>query len=811
MSNNLPPIIAFFNDERNARPNLVNTASLNGSLTLFMGGQDTQSGLIDLYTQGHISSNNNITLILYNANSEKLYPSGTSVASGNWLNSDNNTSDMWSYVDEDPYNSFADNTSIRSYQSGYYVQPENLYWICESGIVKYNLSSTTVTKISDGIDPELSTHIAYNPIDDFIYYGVEDGNDCRLYRVDKNGKRETHLSSELGAGLAFSSYHNSVFSLDKDGDFKSLANEQYKIDKTSLLGRETQDRRLRINFDTHEIYALKTEATNYLTKIYKYNATTGLWDYVRLLSYGMFGGAFDIDYASGNIYYTATDNYFSPSYYGIVKESLTSGSGTRIVAVNSPTYFQTREIVFNQKSRKLYYVGEDISGVNKTYNLIRTDDLGGGSTTLLSLPESSGIKAMCLDGDLYKSYIDFDLTDLTSEFGLIGATQANISNAFVTVKTKNYNDFSYVRAKVLTSNKSNYIWYTDYSNGTPRLDSASGLVTYDIGKNSSSINSSYNKVDDWNGGILRLEVAASPSGNSDITQIDSINMTLISSAVTGTTMQSGVDCYITAHGVESSYIPLHILSDAGTGSIDLFLAGGVTVSGDIFAYTYGHMPVNSGVDFYIHGLLPELSATVYTYGHDVTSGNFTCYTSGLGVESISIPLFLSVHDPVEVANTTTLFTYGAESLSLFSTIDLFTTTIALVNPSSIMPLYIDGYGGIARSSSMNLFLKSETPTLSNTLDLTVGNYSSGVEKALNLTLWGPEGWSGSEYGSGTIPLVIGEGNEPVQNNITLFIKTQEYSYDSIPLMLEGQPNMRAELTLTISGIQPVNNSIWLYI
>jgi len=811
MSNHLPPILAFFNDERNIRQNLVNTTSLNGGLTLFMGGKDAPSGLTDLYTQGHISLNNSITLTLYNANSEKLYPSGNSTASGSWLNSDNNTLNMWSYVDEDPYNSLSDNSSIRSYQSGYYVQPENLYWVCESGIIKYNLSSTTVTKIYNGINPELSTHIAYNSIDDFIYYGVEDGNDCVIYRVDKNGKREAQLSSDLGAGIAFSNYYNTVFSLDKDGDFKSLTNEQYQIDRASLLGRETQDRRLRINPDTNDIYALKTEPTNYLTKVYKLNHLTGSWDYIRLLSYGMFGGAFDIDYASGNIYYTATDNYFSPAYYGIIKESLTSGSGTRIVSVNSPTYFQTREIVFNQKSRKLYYVAEDISGINKTYNLVRTDDVGGSATTLLALPEVSGIKAMCLDGDLYKNYIDFELTDLTSEFGLVGATPANISNAFITVKAKNYNDFSYVRAKVLTSDKSNYIWYSNYSDGTPRLDSASGIYTYDIGRNSSSINSSYNKVNDWNGGILRLEVAGSTSGNSDITQIDSINMTLISNAIDGISVPSGIDLYIGGNGVEYSQIPLHIVSDASVSSLDLFLTSSTTVSGDIYGYTYGHAPISGGIDLYLMGLLPESSFTGYLYGHDTVNNSFNCYTSGTDYILSYIPLFLSAQDPINIDSQTTLFTYGAESPTLFSTINLFTTTIALVNPSSIIPLYIDGYGGVSRSSSMNLFLKSETPSLSNTLDLTVGNYTSGVEKALNLTMWGPEGWNGSSYGSGTIPLVIGQGNEPIQNNITLFIKTQEYSYNSIPLMLEGQPNIRAELTLSISGIQPVHNSIWLYV
>lgn len=806
----LPQILSFFNDERSRVLRYATTGSNNGSITMFIGGQDSASGNFEMSLTGHIQVTNTATLTLWNANTEKLYPSGTSASSGNWLNSDLNTTDMWSYVDEDPYNTLLDSTSIRSYQSGNIVTPQNLYWVAQGGIHKYNLTSSGVTRIFDSsIDTELSTHIAYNEVDESVYYGVENGNDGYVKKIDDLGLRDATVTSDFGAGLAFSYRNNTLYGMNKDGNFKSSYVDGSSYSLTSLLGRETLNRRVRINSTTDEMYALQTESTSYLTKVYKYDRGTNTWDYLRILSYGMFGGAFDIDFASGNIYYTATSDYFTPSYYGIVKESLTSGSGTRIISVNSPTYFQTKELVFDNYNRQLYYVGEDISGANKVFNLVKTDDAGAGGTTLLSLPEVSGIAAMCLDGQTYRSYIDFDLTDLTTNFTLSGSTDANVQRAFVTVKGKNSNDLSYIKAKVLTSDKSNYVWYPSYSSSAFRLASSSTIN--DIGNNTSSINTSYNTVSAWDNGVLRLSVTASPSGNQDITEIESVNVTLVSNSVTGLQVTNSLTMYTNASITVENSIPMHTLSDSAISSIDLFTYSSVEASGEITGYVYGKETSESSSTLYILGTIPSLESPLYSYGHDSSSGVITLHTSALGVPSAYIPLFLSVHDPVSSSGSFGMFVYGAETPSVFAVLDLFTTTIASAPATVTMPLFIEGVGGISRSSSMNLYLHSVTPSISNTLDLVLGNYSSGTYNSITMMMKGPAGLDGGAYGSGVMSMVIGANNDQPYGSIPLFITTEQQSYNYMPLMLEGQPNYRAEMTMTISGISPVNNSIWLYI
>ena len=806
----LPQILSFFNDDRSRRFGIASIGSFTSGISLFIHGEDYASGDFTLNMIGHIEVTNNIPMILYNANSEKLYPSGTSESYGNWLNSDLTTTDMWSYVDEDPYNTLVDNTSIRSYQSGNIVTPQNLYWVSQGGIHKYNLVSSGVTRILDSsIDTELSTHIVYNEVDDLIYYGVENGNTGYVKKVDELGLREATVISDFGAGLTFSYRNNTLYGMSKDGNFKSSYVDGYSYSLTSLIGRETLNRRVRINSTTDEMYALQTESTSYLTKVYKYDRGTNTWDYLRILSYGMFGGAFDIDFASGNIYYTATSDYFTPSYYGIVKESLTSGSGTRIVAVNSPTYFQTKELIFDNYNRKLYYIGEDISGANKVYNLIKTDDAGAGGSTLLSLPEVSGITAMCLDGQTYRSYIDFALTDLTSNFTLLGSTDANVSRAFVTVKGKNSNDLSYVKAKILTSDKSNYIWYPSYSSSAVRMVSSSTIN--DIGNNTSSINTSYNTVSSWNNSILRLSVTASPSGNQDITEIDSANVTLISNSVTGLSVTNSLTMYTNASITVENSIPLHTMSDAGIGAIDLFMSSSIEASGEFTGYIYGKETSESSSTLYILGTIPSLESPLYSYGHESANNSMTLHTSCLGVPTAYIPLFLSVHDSVESSGNFGMFIYGSETPSVFSALDLFTTTVASVPATSNMPLFIEGVGGISRSSSMNLYLHSVEPSISNTLDLVLGNYSSGSYNSITMMMKGPAGLDGGSYGSGVMSLIIGSDNTQPYGSIPLFITTEQESYNYMPLMLEGQPNYRAEMTMTISGISPVNNSIWLYI
>ena len=135
------------------------------------------------------------------------------------------------------------------------------------------------------------------------------------------------------------------------------------------------------------------------------------------------------------------------------------------------------------------------------------------SQTILSVPDFSGMKAMVLDGGMYKSYIDFELTDFNNNFGLNSLSDVQVQNAYVSIKAKNNNNFSYIRAKLLTSDKNNLIWNTTYSENH-KFDSASGIIVEDFGYSLSSINQNYNTANSWNNSILRISVAENTVNNS---------------------------------------------------------------------------------------------------------------------------------------------------------------------------------------------------------------------------------------------------------------------------------------------------------
>lgn len=815
MSRFIPSILPFLNDQHSYSRNRVNRGSVNGGFTMFISA-GIDSNHFDMYTQGqlgvasslpmatlgHISFFNNFPMYLNQGHSDKILPSGTSSynPTGYWLNSSGTDTNMWSYVNSDPNDSQPDTTYIASYQSGQAVAPQNMYWVSDAGIMRMNLANSGVTKIFDGnSNTQLSTHIAYNPIDDFIYYGVEDGNNARIYRVDSSGNRSYTINSSLGAGISFSSQDNRVYSLNKDGGFKILIEETGTGSLTSLLGKETLNRRTRYDENNGYVYAIKSETTGYIAKLYRYNVNTSTWEYLRVLSKGMYGGAFDIDFNGQQIYYTATTDYFLPNYYGVVKESITSGTAVTIASGDGLSYFQTRDLIYNNYTGNLFYSAEDISGANTIYTLIKTDASGNNRSTVLTMPEISGFKAMTLDGGLYRSSIDFQLTDFTSDFGINSDSSQQVTRAFVTLKGQNTNQYSYVRAQILTGDKQATIWEPTYSTGG-KIPQGSGEILLDIGFSQSSVNIGYNTKRDWDNAILRLSVAASPSGNNDVTRIYSTNVTAYSVDGSWTSLNSGLPLNVTGAVQETGSFPMVTLGDTAWALMPMYTSASVGISGDFSQYTYGHIPVNSGVPLYIYGQIPSGNFPMYSLGHTSINSGLSLFTQGIYLADASLPLFLKVQDVTTMTSGIPLYMFSTSGSGLSKTLTLYIENSISGLWNGNMPLYVGGEGGISRSASMPLYLRSDTPYTNKTFPLFLGNYYSSSGSGIPLYIEAPSGTLGAISIGASVPLYIARSSEWTWNNIPMYLKVNSGEYSSFPLYINGGTWLNSSFTMSMSGL-----------
>lgn len=815
MSRFIPSILPFLNDQHGYGRGIVNRGNINGGFTMFISA-GIDSKRFDMYTQGQIGVAsslpmatlghqpffNSFSMYLNQGHTDRMLPSGVSsyTPNGYWLNSSGTATDMWSYVNTDPNDSQPDTTYIASYQSGQVVTPVNMYWVSDAGIMRMNLANSGVTRILDGnSNTQLSSHIAYNPIDDFIYYGVEDGNNSRIYRVDSSGNRGYSLSSVLGAGLSFSSQDNRVYSLNKDGGFKILIEETGTASLTSLLGKETLNRRTRYDENNGYIYATKTETTSYVTKLYRYNVNTSTWEYLRVLSKGLYGGAFDIDFDGQQIYYTATTDYFLPNYYGVVKESITSGTALTIASGNGLSYFQTRDLIYNNYTGNLFYSAEDISGSDTIYTLIKTDASGNNRSTVLTMPEISGFKAMALDGGLYRSSIDFQLTDFSSDFGINSNSAQQVTRAFVTLKGQNTNKYSYVRAQILTGDKQATIWEPTYSNGG-KIPQGSGAITLELGFNQSSINVGYNTKRDWDNAILRLSVSALPSGNNDITRVYSADVTAYSVDSEWTPVNSGLPLNITGLVQEVGYFPMITLGDTAWGLMPMYTSASVGMSGDFTQYIYGHQPVNSGIPLYIYGQIPSGSFPMYSLGHSSINSGLTMFTQGIYLADARLPLFLKVQDITTITSGVPLYMFSTSGSGLSKTMTLYVENGVSGLWNGNMPLYIGGEGGISRSASIPLYLRSDTPYTNSNFPLFLGNYYSSSGSGIPLYIEAPSGTLGAISIGAGVPLYIARSSEWTWNNLPMYLQVNSGEYSNFPLYINGGTWLAGTFTMSMSGL-----------
>ena len=718
---------------------------------------------------------------------------------------------MYSYVNESPYNTLEDNGYIISFQSGQSIGPNNIYWVSESGVARLNIHNSGVFQIMGGDShTALSSHIAYNPIDDYIYYGIEDGNTYYTKRVDVNGNRQYNLGSSVGPGLSFNKRYNTIMSMTKDGTFKTLTNELTPGTITSLGGRETLNRRTRFDEDNGYIYALKTDATSYLTRLYRYDTSAGSWSFLKILSYGLFGGAFDIDFDEQQIYYTATSDYFTPSYYGVMREAINSGNVDRIAQPSGLSYFQTKELIFDNHNNKLYYVAEDFSGSNESYNLIKTDASGNNPETVISVPSHSGIKAMTLDGGLYRSSIDFQLTDFNNSFGLNSLSSYQVGNAFVSIRGQNNNKYSYIRAKVLTQDKQNVIWNATYSDNGPYLQE-SGIFVQDIGHTYDTINANYNTANDWNNAVLRLEVAGHPSGNNETTRIYSANLTVYTSNAQTVSSESGLPMSMTGHGTSTSGIPLFTLAGTSFDSFPLYTLANSGETLDFPMYVDGHIQSSGFFPMYMFGQVPSSTFPLYIGGHVPVSSSLPMYIGGVYTETGSLPLFLSSKDYSVSSGSIPFYMYSSTNSGIYKTFPLFLNAdTSGTSPGASMILYMESNIGVTRSATMPLYLRSETPVINKGFPCFVGNYYNSSSSGISMYISGPSGTDGALLASGGIPLFMGRQYDMTWNSIPLYLHVGEESTNYIPMYVSGSYQSYNNFPMYVSGISPETKTMTLY-
>lgn len=726
--------------------------------------------LFSMFITGGGGVNNNLKLFLYQNNSLKLRPSGDTGMSGVWLNSDNTSSTMWNYINDEVENTLSDNDYIYNIQSGVLNRSDKLYWISDSGIFSSSLDGTSITKITDSNNTiRNSTHGCYDTINDYIYYGYEIGIEKITGFTQKDGFYEDIINNTFAGGMCFDPEESDLYSLSKEGNFYKINPSGSVVVLAPLAGnfKDTQNRRLRIDHKNRNIYAIAQDQTSTLSRLYKYEINNSGWTQLKTLSYGLFGGAFDVDVPNSSIYYSASPNDLSStSFYGIVKEDMYSGTGTRIVEPSGSAFFQCQEMIVDTKNNKFYYVRQDNSGATLHYKTVRTELDGTSPSIITDIPEASGATVLMLNGPIYKSYIDFNLTDFNELLETPENSNKTISSAFVSAKVKDLGDYSYLTAKILRNTKTEAIW-VPINRVLTKTDSSEDIKTIRIGKNNGYINPNYNTNSEWDNAILRLELSSINNDNSGQFKIYSseVDITVNSNenAIENTSLFIG--------GVGSENI-----------STNLFTMAGLSI-GDTSLYIINTSTLND-------------NTTLYTTSHGKNNSNTTLYTVAMTKEQSNMNLFISGLTPVKSGIDTTLYAIGGSPNAVLHSPLYIKVDGAENRPYGKMNLFMAGTGGYPTTSRMNLFLKSDPIIVGGSTSLFVQNQKSGINKFVPLYLKTKEQLEQNS----SMSLFIARDTESLINNTTLYVKANNGTNSGIPLYLYAMTSSNSGVNLVVPNV-----------
>lgn len=717
---------------------------------------------------GGLSSQTN--LFLYQNNSIIIRPSGDAGSSGIWINSSGTTSNMWDYVNDRLDNSFTDNDYIYNLQSGIRNLPDKLIWISDSGIFSSELDGNNISKISDSNSTVLNAmHGCYDIISDMIYYSNEIGTVKRIGFVKTNNSYENYSAMSNGGALGIDTETNSLFSLSKEGYFTKIHANGNPTTLTYLAGnfRESPNRRIRVDSKNRHIYAIAQDQTSTLSRLFRYSIDTSGWTQLRTLSYGLFGGAFDIDVANSSIYYAGSPNDLSStSFYGIIKENMYSGAGARIIEPNGAEFFQCQELIYDSVHSGLYYIEQDNSTSSLNYRTVKTDINGNFPTTIHTIPEASGANVLMLNGPGYRSWIDFHLTDFDEVLGSPENPNKTIGSAFVSAEVENFNGYSYINARILTADKSQILWESTVREAGP-IEAGSGIQTVRIGRNTSYINQNLNTNDSWDNAILRLELTSMNDDNSGNFRVYNTEVSL--SVNRNITVTNNIPLFMYGKDISSESISLWTMAGVSNGSIPLWTMAAIDSSGD---------------------------ATLTTHGFDSINNGITLYMPSAQKESGSLNIFISGLTPVELSGGTTLYTVGGDPnavkhMPLFVKVDGSANT-----PYGKMNLFTISDGIQTSLGRMNMFLKSEPIIAADSATLYLSNNSSGVTNFTTLYLETRQ----SVPDSGWMPLFIQRDTESLLSTTPLYLEVNDGTNSGVPLYLYAMTKSYSSLDLVMPEV-----------
>lgn len=729
------------------------------------------------YIYGKGTPYNSVDLFTQQSNIIVIRPSGDAGFSGLWVNSSGGTTDMWDYVNDRVDNSITDSDYIYNVQSGVTNKPDALFWIADSGIFKSDLDGSNIERIESSNSTLLNaTHGCYDPINDFIYYGYEIGTQKRIgYHIVGPEYDESNIINNYCGGMCFDPKTNNLFVLSKEGYFHKINSSNSASPLTFLAGnfREVYDRRLRIDTKNRHIYAVAQDKTSTLSRLYRYNIDTSGWSQLRTLSHGLFGGSFDIDVANSSIYYNASpSDLISPSYYGIIKENMYSGVGTRIVEPSGSAFFQSQELIVDTNNSKLYYIAQDNSGSTLNYRTVKTNLDGTSPITIHTIPEGSGANVLLLNGPIYKSYIDFHLTDFDDQFGDPNNSNKTIAQAYVSAEIDNLKDYSYLTAKILTKDKTEYIWYPVLRNENISYQT-DPISIIRIGKNISQITSELNSHVNWDDAILRLELSSINSDNSGEFTVYNTEVSLI----------------VNANELQLLACPLYMFGqDTVDNNVPLWTMAGVSNGGKTL-YTCAAEDISGITPLFINGL-------------DIENSSINLYTNSMSKEISNVILYISGLTPSEINSTSVLYTIGGSPNAVGHTKLYMAVDGATNRPYGKMNLFIDSDGTESAIGRMNMFLHSEPIKIGSNTTLYLENNMSGVNNFATLYLETRD----SLPSSGNMPLFIQRDTESLGHNTSLYIQVNNGENSGIYLYTYSMPKSTNNMTLVIPEVLGVSDN-----
>ncbi len=366
--------------------------------------------------------------------------------------------------------------------------------------------------------------------------------------------------------------------------------------------------------------------------------------------------------------------------------------------------------------------------------------------------------------------------------------------------------------------------------------SAYGSPMFLYGPSSTGVSSAYNSANLslFNTSSLSSGVNLYAVGNDVVQSGANLIVTASDSSV------SGVNLYVSGVGFSSNLSTLYMGGfDIVYSGVSLYAGGSIVSASGANLYTTGFDVVNSGVNMTIVGPPPatgyapmfvsgvsvtpmmvggadlftmagvaRMGADLNVAGMDVGATGVNLYTvnalGGNNSATMFMPsvagsgqgmsLFLKQIPPPSSYKTADLFVFSATTPTIYDVFSLYTKSY----PSNGMTLFIQADDSATNRKGMDLFLKSDTPSVAATTPLYIENaYQSGF-KSVKLFIKGDGTLNNGYVYSGSTSLYI---QRPTDNGFTLFVKGNSVA-SGVDMSVKGAFYQTAATTMVINGFAP---------